>query len=186
MAPKSANNLLAALEKSKDTSLPRFIYSLGIQEVGESTARNLAMHFGDLESMMAADQETLESVSDVGPIVASKIRAFFQSEKNRQVIAELCQAGLRWPVIERSANASSLEGQTFVLTGTLSQITRNEAKAKLQSLGAKVAGSVSKNTSYVVAGDAAGSKLTKAQELGISVLSEDDLMALFTEHGVVD
>ena len=184
MAPKSANNLLAALEKSKETSLPRFIYSLGIQEVGESTARNLAMHFGDLELIKAADQETLENVPDVGPVVATKIRAFFQSEKNCQVIDELLQAGFKWPVIEKLANATSLEGQTFVLTGTLGQITRNEAKVQLQSLGAKVAGSVSKNTSYVVAGDASGSKLTKAQALGVSIMSEDDLMALFAEHGV--
>ncbi|MDC0994566.1 NAD-dependent DNA ligase LigA [Pseudomonadales bacterium] len=184
MAPKSANNLLAALEKSKQTSLPRFIYSLGIQEVGESTARNLAMHFGDLELIKAADQETLENVPDVGPVVATKIRTFFQSEKNCQVIDELLQAGFKWPVIEKSANATSLEGQTFVLTGTLGQITRNEAKVQLQSLGAKVAGSVSKNTSYVVAGDASGSKLTKAQDLGVSIMSEDDLMALFAEHGV--
>ncbi len=186
MAPKSANNLLAALEKSKDTTLPRFIYSLGIQEVGESTARNLSVYFGDLESIIAADQEILEKVPDVGPIVATKIRAFFQSEKNCKVIAELQESGVRWPAIEKSANSDSLEGQTWVLTGTLGQITRNEAKAKLQGLGAKVAGSVSKNTSCVVAGDAAGSKLTKAQDLGIPVLSEDDLMALFEEHGVAD
>jgi DNA ligase (NAD+) len=186
MAPKSANNLLQALEKSKVTTLPRFIYSLGIQEVGEATARNLSIHFGDIEAISEADQETLERVPDVGPIVAAKIRGFFQSEKNRQVIRELQESGVRWPAIEVSAKADSLDGQTFVLTGTLSQITRNQAKAKLLGLGAKVSGSVSKNTTSVVAGDAAGSKLTKAQDLGIQILTEDELMALFTQYGVQD
>lgn len=186
MAPKSANNLLRALEKSKVTTLPRFIYSLGIQEVGEATARNLAMHFCEIDAISKADQEALEKVPDVGPIVAAKIRGFFQSEKNRQVINELQASGVCWPAIEKSAKADSLDGQTFVLTGTLSQITRNDAKAKLLGLGAKVSGSVSKNTTSVVAGDAAGSKLTKAQDLGIQILSEDDLMALFAQHEVQD
>ena len=184
MAPKSANNLLQALEKCKSTTLPRFIYSLGIQEVGESTARNLAMYFGSLEAIAQADQDRLESVPDVGPIVAAKIRAFFQLEQNRKVIEELQAAGVHWPVIEKSAAAEALHGQTFVLTGTLNQITRNEAKAKLLELGARVAGTVSKNTTSVVAGDAAGSKLTKAQALEIPILSEADLMAIFSEHGI--
>ena len=187
MAPKSAQNLLAALDKSRDTTLPRFLYSLGIMEVGESTARNLATHFGDLEPLRRASEEDLKAVPDVGPIVAGKIFHFFQQEENERVIDRLVDpddAGIRWAPIEQSAAADVLDGETWVLTGTLTSLTRNEAKARLQSLGAKVAGSVSKKTSCVVAGDAAGSKLTKAQELGVRVMSEEDLLELLTSHGV--
>lgn len=183
MAPKSASNLLNALEKSKETTLPRFIYGLGIQEVGESTARSLAMHFGDTESLRTANEEQLLSVPDIGPIVAAKIQHFFQQENNLKVIDSLLAAGLRWKTVESQVNPSILQGQTWVLTGSLSRLTRSEAKNRLQSLGARVAGSVSKNTSCVVAGDAAGSKLTRAQDLGITVLSEDDLISLFEENG---
>jgi DNA ligase (NAD+) len=178
MAPKSANNVLKALEKSKPTSLARFIYALGIQEVGESTARNLAMYFKTLESVIAANETQLELVPDVGPIVASRIARFFNQDVNLDVIASLGNSGVI-PESEPEGNTQSpLAGQTFVLTGTLTQLTRSEAKSKLQALGAKVSGSVSKNTSCVVAGDAAGSKLTKAQTLGVKVIDENTLVAL--------
>lgn len=182
MAPKSANNLLEALEKSKQTTLVRFIYALGIQEVGESTARSLAMAFGDIHPLLTAGRDELIEIQDIGPIVADKIVAFFAQSENQEVITRLIEAGLNWPVLEKSDNDAALEGQTFVLTGTLTNLKRNEAKAQLQAFGAKVAGSVSKNTDYLVAGDAAGSKLTKAQELGITVLSEDELIDLLEQH----
>ena len=184
MAPKSANNLLKALERSKKPTLARFIYSLGIQEVGESTARNLAMHYGTLQSIRQADEESLQEVPDIGPIVAAKIAHFFQQEANREVLDRLLVLEVEPQEVETAAGlADALEGQTFVLTGTLTSLTRNDAKARLQSLGARVAGSVSAKTSCVVAGDAAGSKLAKAQELGIPVMSEDELLALLEEHG---
>ena len=183
MAPKSANNLLDALERSRSTTLPRFIYSLGIQEVGESTARNLAQHFKDLDPLLEATEESLQEVPDIGPIVAEKIATFFHQESNRRVIEDLRKSGVHWEVASTSDNSDALAGETWVLTGTLNTLTRNDAKARLQSLGAKVAGSVSAKTSYVVAGDAAGSKLTKAQELGITVLSEDDLLKRLEEYG---
>lgn len=185
MAPKSANNLIAALERSKQTTLPRFIYSLGISEVGESTARSLAQHYDDLDAIMAADEESLQEVADVGPIVASKIAVFFRQAHNREILESLLQSGITWPVGESGGEQrQSLEGQTFVLTGSLSALSRNEAKARLQSLGAKVSGSVSGKTSYVVAGEVAGSKLKKAEELGIEILSEEALLALFAKHGI--
>lgn len=183
MAPKSANNLLEALDKSKETTLPRFIYGLGIQEVGESTARNLAMHFGDMKSLTTASEDQLLSIPDVGPIVAAKIQHFFQQDNNLKVIDSLLAAGLHWKIVASKSDPEKLKGQTWVLTGTLNSFTRSEAKARLQSLGAKVAGSVSKNTSCVVAGDAAGSKLTRAQDLGIRVISEAELITLFEENG---
>ncbi len=182
MAPKSANNLLTALEKSKQTTLARFIYALGIQEVGESTARTLAMHYGTLAALRAADEDSLQSVSDVGPIVAEKIAHFFNEENNNAVIDALLSAGVEWEETTSSQSADALAGETYVLTGTLVALTRSEAKARLQTLGAKVAGSVSSKTSYVVAGDVAGSKLTKAQSLGVPVLSEDELLALLDQH----
>ncbi len=183
MAAKSAHNLITALEHCKQTTLPRFIYSLGIPEVGESTARSLAQHYGDLDSIMAADEDMLQQVPDVGPIVAGKIAAFFRQVHNREIIDSLIKSGITWPVIELSRNAD-LDGQTFVLTGTLSTLSRNEARAKLQSLGAKVSSSVSGKTTWLVAGDAAGSKLKKAEQLGIDILDEDALLALFTEYGI--
>lgn len=183
MAPKSANNLLNALEKSKQTTLPRFIYALGIQEVGESTARSLAMHYGELQALRDADEESLQSVQDIGPIVAEKIAHFFGEENNNRVIDALLEAGVSFEEVKPSGNIDALAGETFVLTGTLGSLTRNEAKARLQALGAKVSGSVSSKTSYVVAGDAAGSKLTKAQDLGIAVMSEEELLGLLEQHG---
>ncbi|MDZ7684991.1 MAG: NAD-dependent DNA ligase LigA [Gammaproteobacteria bacterium] len=183
MGDKSADNLLDALETSKQTTLPRFIYALGIQEVGESTARNLAMHFGDLDPLRKADAETLQSVPDVGPVVARKVRAFFAQPENEKVIDKLIGKGISWEAIELPPSGDALDGETWVLTGTLATLTRDEAKARLQTLGARVAGSVSKNTSCVVAGDAAGSKLTRAQELGVKVIDEDELISLLEEHG---
>jgi DNA ligase (NAD+) len=183
MAPKSANNLLEALEKSKDTTLPKFIYSLGIQEVGEATARSLALFFGTIDAIISADEEQLQTVPDVGPIVAAKIWHFFRQDINLDVVHSLIEAGLTWKTEISSADPEKLKGETWVLTGTLTELTRSEAKARLQSLGAKVAGSVSKNTSCVVAGDAAGSKLTKAQDLGVTVISEEELMKMLKENG---
>ena len=182
MAPKSAANLLAALEKSKETSLPRFIFALGIHEVGEATARALALHYGTLDALRAADIESLQEVPDVGPVVAQKVFWFFQEADNNRVIDDLCAQGLHWPALPRQTRSAALAGQTFVLTGTLAALTRDEARARLQALGAKVAGSVSKKTSYVVAGDAAGSKLAKASELGVPVLGEEELLALLEKH----
>ena len=184
MAPKSANNLLMALGVSKTTTLPRFIYALGIGEVGESTSRNLAVYFGDLETLRAASEEQLQQVPDVGPIVAAKIHGFFAQQVNQGVIDSLLDSGITWPEEERKVNLNALMGKTFVLTGSLTGMTRHEAKAKLQALGAKVSGSVSKNTSFVVAGEAAGSKLSKAEGLGIPVLDEQGLTALLNEHGL--
>jgi len=183
MAPKSANNLLEALEKSKTTTLARFIYALGIQEVGESTARNLARFYRGIESLRTASDESLQEVPDVGPIVAQKIVHFFLQDINNRVIDELLACGIHWQEEASTANPEALAGQTFVLTGTLTGLTRNEAKARLQSLGAKVAGSVSAKTSAVVAGDSAGSKLTKARELDIKIMSEDELIELLSEYG---
>lgn len=182
MAPKSANNLLRALEKSRQTTLPRFIYALGIQEVGESTARNLAQHFGDIAPLRSATLDELQAVPDVGPVVAEKIATFFHQDNNNRVIDDLIASGVTWEVISNDATSDALSGQTWVLTGTLTSLNRNEAKARLQALGAKVAGSVSSKTSFVVAGDAAGSKLTRAQELGVPVLSEEALLKLLESH----
>ena len=183
MAPKSANNLLEALEKSKETTLARFIYALGIQEVGESTARNLARFYQGIDSLRRADEESLQSVPDIGPIVAEKIARFFAQDVNNRVIDELLARGVTWQEEEASLNPEALAGQTYVLTGTLTSLTRNEAKARLQSLGAKVSGSVSAKTSCLVAGDAAGSKLTRAQALEVPVMSEDELLALLEKYG---
>jgi DNA ligase (NAD+) len=182
MAPKSANKLLKALETSKETTLPRFIYGLGIQEVGETTARNLAVYFSDIDPLLTASRDDLVQVPDVGPIVADKIASFFEQQQNQAVIAELRAAGVHWAALEKSVQSEALEGKTFVLTGTLTTLNRNEAKAKLQALGAKVSGSVSKNTSFVVAGDAAGSKLTKAQSLDVPIISEQEQIELLEGH----
>ncbi len=177
MGPKSAENLRAAIDRSRATTLPRFIYALGIREVGEATALNLARHFGDLPPLMNATLEQLIEVADVGPIVAERVHQFFQQTHNREVIERLTDPtiGVHWPALppmERAA-AAPLAGQTWVLTGTLEQLTRDEAKARLQALGAKVASSVSAKTTQVVAGPGAGSKLDRATELGVPVLDED-------------
>ncbi|HEY0824209.1 MAG TPA: NAD-dependent DNA ligase LigA, partial [Ramlibacter sp.] len=176
MGDKSAQNLLAALEKSKATTLPRFLYGLGIRHVGESTARDLARHFGQLDAVMDAEVEQLLQVPDVGPIVAESIRAFFRQPHNREVIEQLRACGVHWEEGAPAAQAPRpLSGKTVVLTGTLPSLSRDEAKELLEAAGAKVAGSVSRKTDYVVAGAEAGSKLDKARELGVPVLDEDGL-----------
>ncbi|MEE4659143.1 MAG: NAD-dependent DNA ligase LigA [Halieaceae bacterium] len=184
MAEKSAANLRRALDDSKQTTLPRFIYSLGIREVGEATALNLARHFGDLDALIAADEEALLEVDDVGPVVADYVRQFLDAPQNIEVINALIDHGVTWPAVEaEAAGAKPLEGETWVVTGTLDSMSRDEAKGRLQNLGAKVAGSVSKNTDCVVAGPGAGSKLAKAESLGIKVIDEEALLALLAENG---
>ncbi|MFY8349165.1 NAD-dependent DNA ligase LigA [Pseudoalteromonas sp. SSM20] len=183
MGPKSAENLVAALEKAKQTTLAKFLYSLGIREVGEATAQNLANHYKTLEALQNASIEGLQDVSDVGEVVAKHVYYFFKEEHNQTVIEALIAAGLHWPAIEeKSQDEMPLDGLTYVLTGTLNQMGRSEAKAKLQALGAKVSGSISAKTHALIAGEKAGSKLTKAQDLGVEVLTEDDMLALFAKY----
>ena len=183
MAEKSANNVLASIEKSKQTTLPRFLFGLGIRHVGEATAKELARHFGKMDAIMDATVDQLLQVADVGPIVALSLRTFFDQPHNREVVEQLRACGVTWTEGEPTAGASlPLAGQTFVLTGTLPTLSRDQAKDMLEALGAKVAGSVSKKTHCVVAGAEAGSKLDKAQELGIKVLDEAGLLALVAEH----
>ncbi|MEQ8954588.1 MAG: NAD-dependent DNA ligase LigA [Gammaproteobacteria bacterium] len=181
MGQKSAQNLVQAIERSKKTSLPRFLFALGIREVGEATATALVNHFGNLDSIMAANTEELEQVADVGPVMAQHISVFFANKENRKLIGKLIEKGVQWPLVEIKGSAQALQGETWVLTGTLEQMTRNEAKARLVQLGAKVAGSVSKNTNCVVAGPGAGSKLAKAEELGIRVIDEKEFLGLLDE-----
>jgi len=179
MAEKSAQNIIAALEKSKQTSLARFIYALGIHNVGETTAQTLAQHFGTLSKLMASDEQSLQAVPDVGPIVAHSLITFFSQPHNREVIEKLRKAGVDCPAVEvKSENELPLKGQSFVLTGTFTSMSRNEAKAALQALGAKVSGSVSKKTDYVVVGENPGSKAEKAEQLGVEILSEQRLIQL--------
>ena len=178
MAEKSAQNVLDALAHSKSTTLPRFIYALGIRHVGESTAKTLARHFGTLDALMAASEEEMLAVEDVGPVVAQSILGFFHDPLNRELIAQLRAAGVHWDesIVER--DAQPLTGKTFVLTGTLPNLKRDEAQALIEAAGGKVSGSVSKKTSYVVAGEEAGSKLVKAESLGIPVLDEEAFLQL--------
>ena len=179
MADKSANNLLAAIEGSKATTLPRFLFGLGIRHVGEATAKALAKHFGKLDAIMVATQAELLEVDDVGPIVAQSIRTFFDQEHNREVVEQLRACGVHWTEGEAAERAPQpLAGKTFVITGTLPTLSRDEAKDKVEAAGGKVAGSVSKKTDYVVAGTEAGSKLAKALELGVAVIDEEALLAL--------
>lgn len=179
MGDKSAANLIAAIDASRQTSLNRFIFALGIRNVGEATARDLARHFGDLDGLMAADADALQNVPDVGPVVAASIVGFFAEAHNREVIAGLRAAGVRWPVGQPVVAAvQPLAGKTLVLTGTLATLKRDDAKARIEAAGGKVAGSVSKKTDYVVAGDEAGSKLDKARELGVAVIDEAELLEL--------
>jgi DNA ligase (NAD+) len=184
MGEKSADNLLDSIERSKETTLARFLYALGIREVGEATASSLAAHYGKLDAIMSADEEALQEVQDVGPVVASRIRHFFDEDHNRDVIRRLVDAGIHWPEYSPVARSSEgpLAGKTFVLTGTLSAMTRDEAKGRIQAAGGKVTGSVSKKTDYVVAGDKAGSKLTKAQNLEITVLNEVELEKMLSDQ----
>jgi DNA ligase (NAD+) len=181
MADKSAANLVAALDKSKRSTLARFVYSLGVRHVGEATAKELARHFGSMDRIMDATLAQLLEVNDVGPVVAQSIRTFFEQPHNREVVQQLRAAGLTWAEHDGDAAEGAprpLAGQTFVLTGTLPTLSRDEAKALIEAAGGKVAGSVSKKTSYVVAGAEAGSKLDKARELGVSLLDEAGLKAL--------
>jgi len=179
IATKWAENLLNAIAKSRETTLERLLYGLGIREVGETTAKILARYFGSLDRLMAANEPELLSVPDVGPVVAKRILLFFQEPHNRQVIAGLRKAGVHWEESEPQSNhTGALAGQTAVLTGTLSSMSRDQAKAKLEQLGAKVSGSVSRKTSFVVAGVEAGSKLIKAQELGVKILDEAQFLEL--------
>ena len=181
MGEKSAQNIVDALEKSKDTSLPRFLFALGIRQVGETTARTLAQHFGTLDAIMHVSKDDLETVQDVGPGVAESIAHFFHEPHNQEVIQKLKKAGVHWPDIKvKAAESLPLAGKTFVITGTLASMSRDEAKDKLQQLGAKVSGSVSKKTDYVVVGENPGSKATKAEELGLQILDEEALHALLS------
>ncbi|QDX29083.1 NAD-dependent DNA ligase LigA [Dickeya poaceiphila] len=183
MGPKSAQNLVNALSKAKSTTFARFLYALGIRDVGEATAANLAAHFGTLDALQAADLEVLQQVQDVGIVVATHVRNFLDEAHNQQVIQELIgdDVGIHWPdpvIVDVEASNSPFAGKTVVLTGSLSVLSRDEAKDRLTALGAKVSGSVSKKTNLVIAGEAAGSKLTKAQELGIEVIDEAEMMRL--------
>lgn len=188
MGPKSAANLLKAIEKSKSTQLHRLIYALGIREVGEATARNLAQSFGSLEAIMIADTEALLAVDDIGDVVADFIVQFFRQPSNRQVIEALQRAGVHWSNSEITLSASPLQlplhGKTFVVTGALAQISRDQAKSRLQALGAKVSGSLSRRTSYLVAGAKPGSKLKKARDLKVEIIDEQALIALLAHSTV--
>ncbi|MFM9426716.1 DNA ligase (NAD+) [Variovorax sp. GrIS 2.14] len=181
MAEKSARNIVDALEKSKETTLPRFLFGLGVRHVGESTAKDLAKHFGKLDSIMDATEAELLEVNDVGPVVAKSLRTFFDQPHNREVVEQLRACGLTWKEGEPAPRiALPLAGKTFVITGTLPTLSRDEAKDLLETAGAKVAGSVSKKTDYVVAGEEAGSKLEKAHTLGVAVIDEAAMLALLT------
>ena len=182
MGEKSAQNLAAAIQQSRETTLARFIFALGIRNVGEATARDLARHFGQLDALLAADGEALQRVPDVGPVVAASIAAFLGEAHNREIIERLRAAGVTWPAGEANGAGSRIfAGKTLVLTGTLPTLKRDDAKALIEVAGGKVAGSVSKKTDYVVAGEEAGSKLEKALELGVPVIDEPELLKLLAE-----
>lgn len=178
MAEKSANNVIAAIDKAKQTTLGRFIFALGIREVGETSAASLASHFGSLDALMDASVDDLETVEDIGPVASNSIVAFFSNQSNRQVVDNLIKNGVNFPVIETTAVAPTLAGNTYVLTGTLDGLTRDEAKQLLIQMGAKVSGSVSKKTTAVYAGSSPGSKVTKAENLGVPVHDEAALLEL--------
>jgi DNA ligase (NAD+) len=181
MADKSAANLVAALDKSKQTTLSRFLYALGIRQVGETTAKDLAKHFGAIDRVMDASIEQLLTVKDVGPIVAQSIHTFFAQPHNREVVEQLRAAGVRWDEhdgVLANAAPQPLAGRTLVLTGTLPTLSRDQAKDMIEAAGGKVSGSVSKKTHFVVAGAEAGSKLDKARELGLTILDEAGLLDL--------
>jgi len=178
MAEKSAGNVIAAIDASKKTTLARFIYALGIRHVGETTAKDLARYFGDMYPLMEASEEQLLAVNEVGPVVAKSIIAFFADPLNREVVEQLIAIGVHWPKTQMSASAHLFSGKTFVLTGTLPNLSREEASALIEAAGGKVQSSVSKKTSMVLAGEEAGSKLAKAQELGVRIISEAELMQM--------
>ncbi len=178
MGEKSAQNLIDQIEKSKAATLPRLLHALGIPQVGEATALALARHFGDLDAIMDADIETLQTVPNIGPTMADEIYGFFHQKHNREVIARLVARGVHWPTLTRARQAAGVSGKTFVLTGTLASLTRDQAKERLLALGATVAGSVSKKTDYVVVGEDPGSKAVKARELGVAILNEKQFLKL--------
>jgi DNA ligase (NAD+) len=180
MGEKSADNLIRSIEASKSTSLARFLFALGIREVGEATAAGVAAHYGRLANVIAATDENLQGVADVGPVVAARIKAFFEEDHNLDVIARLQEYGVKWPESDpaKVAENGPLSGKTFVITGTLPTLTRDDAKDLIQSAGGKVTGSVSSKTDYLVAGEKAGSKLIKAEKLNVSVLDEAALRSL--------
>jgi len=180
MAEKSAGNVMAAIEASKKTTLARFIYALGIRHVGETTAKDLARFFGDIYPLMAASEEQLLQVDDVGPVVAKSIMIFFADPLNKEVVEQLIAAGVHWPKSDRSTNEHLFTGKTFVLTGTLPNLSREDATALIEAAGGKVQSSVSKKTSMVLAGEDAGSKLVKAQELGVRIISEAELRQMLS------
>ena len=186
MGPKAAANLLASLEKAKQTTFARFIYALGCRHVGEATALGLAQHFGTLAKLESATLEELTGVEDVGEVVASSVEAFFREPHNRTVIEALVRAGVTWPAVETRRTDSAVAGKTFVLTGTLPNLTRDEAKDRLIAAGAKVSGSVSRKTDFVVAGTEAGSKLEKAESLGVRVIDEATLLAMLADEESIE
>ncbi|MEP6504162.1 MAG: NAD-dependent DNA ligase LigA, partial [Betaproteobacteria bacterium] len=188
MGEKSARNLVEAIEKSKLTTLPRFLYGLGIRHVGENTAKGLARHFGDIDKLMAASVEQLMEIPDVGPIAAASVRAFFDQPHHREVVEQLRAAGVHWPAIEGTASDAHrpLLGKTLVITGTLPTLGREEAKELIEAAGGKASGSVSKKTDWLVAGEEAGSKLEKAQALGVMVIDEAGLLALLAAPASAD
>jgi len=179
MAEKSASNIITALDNSKQTTLDRFLYALGVREVGDATARSLANYFGSLPAIQSATQEALEEVTDVGPIVAKHIVTFFSQTHNQDVINDLLTAGVHWKDVKIKAE-QPLQGKTFVITGTLQSMKREEAKHRLLELGAKVSGSVSKKTDFVVAGSEPGSKAEKARQLGVEILDEAGFISLLS------
>jgi DNA ligase (NAD+) len=180
MGEKSAANLVEAIQRSRNTTLARFIFALGIRNVGESTARDLARAFGEIRALMDADEDRLQQVPDVGPVVARSIAGFFHEPHNREVVTKLLHAGIRWADVPVPAGGP-LTGKTLVLTGTLPTLTRERAAERIEAAGGKIAGSVSKKTSYVVAGADPGSKYDKARELGIPVLDEEGLLHLLAD-----
>jgi DNA ligase (NAD+) len=184
MGEKSAEKLVKSIEASKSTTLSRFLFGLGIRDVGEATAAGLASHFGSLDEIADASDEDLLEVTDVGPVVASRTSAFFAEPHNREIINRLRRAGVRWKetVPKSAADSGPLTGKTFVLTGTLSTMTRDEAKERIQSLGGKVTGSVSANTDHVIYGEKPGSKLAKAEKLGVDTLDESSFERLLSAN----
>jgi DNA ligase (NAD+) len=173
MGEKSAENLLASIDRARSTTLARFLVALGIRHVGESVAELLAAHFGDLDGLLAADRESLEAVPGIGPTIAESVASFFADRRNREEVERLRRAGLRWErVAQRRRGEGPLAGKIFVLTGTLAGLSRAEAKSRIEARGGKVAGSVSKKTDYVVAGAEPGTKLDRARELGVEVIDE--------------
>ena len=182
LGEKSVQNMLTAIEKSKNTTLPRFIFALGIRGVGESTALNLAEHFGDLSALQNASVEALLNVVDIGEITAHNIYDFFRASHNMEVINELLALGVCWQIVNKTIQDLPLNGQTWVVTGTLSQMGRDEAKAHLQALGAKVSGSISAKTTALLAGEKAGSKLDKAQALNVKIIDETQFLTILNDN----